>query len=47
MEAVDETPITAHPATLGVLLVVAAAVVVLGCFPALLQGWIAGFYPGM
>jgi hypothetical protein len=24
---------------------IAAAVVVLGCFPALLQGWIAGFYP--
>ena len=47
MEAVDETPLAAHPATLGVLLVVAAAVVVLGCFPALLQGWIAGFYPGM
>jgi NADH-quinone oxidoreductase subunit N len=47
MEAVDERPIVAHPATLGVLLVVAAAVVVLGCFPAALQGWIAGFYPGM
>ena len=47
MPAVDETPIKAHPVTMGVLLVIAAAVVVLGCFPALLQEWIAGFYPGM
>ena len=45
MEGVDETPIAAHPMTLAVLLIVAASVVVLGCFPALLQGWIAGFYP--
>jgi len=28
-----------------VLLAIAAAVVVLGCFPALLQGWIESFYP--
>jgi hypothetical protein len=28
-----------------VLLVIAAMVVALGCLPALLQGWIAGFYP--
>lgn len=47
MQAVDETPIVAHPVTLAVLLLVAAVVVVLGCLPALLQGWIAGFYPGM
>jgi NADH-quinone oxidoreductase subunit N len=45
MQAVDETPIKAHPVTLVVLLGIAAAVVVLGCFPALLQGWIASFYP--
>jgi len=45
MPAVDETPIKAHPATLAVLLLIAAAVVVLGCFPALLQEWIASFYP--
>jgi len=44
MPATDETPIKAHPVTLGVLLAIAAAVVVMGCFPALLQNWIAGFY---
>jgi NADH-quinone oxidoreductase subunit N len=45
MPAVDETPIKAHPVTMAVLLLIAAAVVVLGCFPALLQGWIQSFYP--
>ena len=45
MPAVDETPIKAHPVTMGVLVAIAAAVVVLGCFPALLQGWIESFYP--
>jgi len=44
MPATDETPIKAHPVTLAVLLLIAAAVVVLGCFPALLQNWIASFY---
>jgi NADH-quinone oxidoreductase subunit N len=47
MPATDESPIKAHPVTLAVLLLVAAAVVVLGCFPALLQNWIAGFYPAI
>ncbi len=47
MQAVDETAITVHPVTLAVLLLVAVGVLVLGCFPALLQGWIAGIYPGM
>jgi NADH-quinone oxidoreductase subunit N len=47
MPAVDETPIKAHPVTMAVLLAIAAAVVVLGCFPALLQGWIESFYPVM
>ena len=47
MPGADETPIHAHPVTLAVLLLIAAAVVVMGCFPALLQGWIAGFYPSM
>ncbi|MFZ0746902.1 MAG: NADH-quinone oxidoreductase subunit N [Terracidiphilus sp.] len=47
MQAVDETPIAVHPVTLAVLLLIAAMVVVLGCMPALLQGWIAGFYPGI
>jgi NADH-quinone oxidoreductase subunit N len=50
MPAVDETPgnigkIKAHPVTMAVLVAIAAAVVVLGCFPALLQGWIQSFYP--
>jgi NADH-quinone oxidoreductase subunit N len=43
MPAVDESPIKAHPITLIVLLAIAAAVVLLGCFPAVLQGWISGF----
>jgi NADH-quinone oxidoreductase subunit N len=47
LPATDETPIKAHPVTLAVLLIIAAAVVVLGCFPALLQSWIASFYPAL
>ena len=47
MPAADESPIKTHPVTLAVLLAIAAAVVVLGCFPALLQSWIASFYPAM
>jgi NADH-quinone oxidoreductase subunit N len=43
MPAVDETPIRLGPMTVIVLLLVAAGVVVMGCFPALLQGWISGF----
>jgi NADH-quinone oxidoreductase subunit N len=45
MPAADETPIKANPVTLGVLVLIAAAVLVLGCFPALLQNWITSFYP--
>jgi NADH-quinone oxidoreductase subunit N len=45
MPAVEETPIHAHPVTMAVLLLIGASVVVLGCFPALLQGWIASFFP--
>ncbi|HEY1805219.1 MAG TPA: NADH-quinone oxidoreductase subunit N [Terracidiphilus sp.] len=44
MPSSDESPIRAHPVTLTVLVAIAAAVLVLGCFPALLQNWIAGFY---
>ncbi len=49
MPAVDEPAdrakkISIHPVTMLVLLAIAAAVVVMGCFPALLQGWIDGFY---
>ena len=43
MPAVDDTPIKVHPVTLIVLVAIAAAVVLLGCFPAALQNWIAGF----
>jgi NADH-quinone oxidoreductase subunit N len=43
MPAVDSTPIKAHPVTLAVLAAIAAAVVLLGCFPSLLGNWIAGF----
>ena len=45
MPGTDETPIRVHPVTLAVLLLVAGGVVVFGCFPALLQRWIADFYP--
>ena len=47
MPGVDETAINAHPVTLAVLVGIAAAVVVLGCFPALLQGWIESCYPAL
>jgi NADH-quinone oxidoreductase subunit N len=47
LPAIDNSPIKAHPATLIVLVGIAAAVVLLGCFPALLQGWIEGFYPAL
>jgi NADH-quinone oxidoreductase subunit N len=47
MPAVNEAPVKAHPITMLVLLVIAALVVVLGCFPGLLQGWMANFYAGM
>lgn len=40
---VEEARIKAHPITMLVLLIIAAAVLVLGCFPALLQNWMAGF----
>jgi len=43
MPAVDETPMKAHPVTMAVLVAIALAVVALGCFPAMLQGWIASF----
>jgi NADH-quinone oxidoreductase subunit N len=44
MPAVDESPIKAHPVTMAVLVAIATAVVVLGCFPALLQNWIESCY---
>jgi NADH-quinone oxidoreductase subunit N len=47
MPAVNDEPIRVRPVTMLVLLLVAAGVVLLGCFPAVLQGWIAGFYPAI
>jgi NADH-quinone oxidoreductase subunit N len=44
MPIVDETPIKTHPVTMLVLVAIALAVVVLGCFPTLLQGWIESAY---
>ncbi len=43
MPAADEAPIRVHPVTMITLLLIAAAVVVLGCLPDLLQNWIASF----
>jgi NADH-quinone oxidoreductase subunit N len=43
MPAADETPIRVHRVTMITLLLIAAAVVVLGCLPDLLQNWIASF----
>ena len=33
MPAVDETPIAGHPITMGVLILIALAVLIFGCFP--------------
>lgn len=41
LPAIDESPIHAHPVALVVLLAIAAAVVISGCFPSILQTWIA------
>jgi NADH-quinone oxidoreductase subunit N len=45
MPALDPSPLKIHPLTLTVLVGIAVAVIVFGCFPALLQGWILSFYP--
>src|SRR5208337_3785199 len=47
LPAADNTPIKVHPVTMIVLLGIAVAIVVFGCFPALLQNWIASFYPAI
>jgi len=47
MPAVDDRPVEVHPTTLMVLVVIAAGVVLLGCFPALVQSWMASFYATM
>jgi len=40
LPAADESPIKAHPVTMLVLVAIAAAVVVSGCLPTILQNWI-------
>jgi NADH-quinone oxidoreductase subunit N len=47
MPAVDDRPIEVHPTTLLVLLLIAVSVVLLGCFPELMQNWMTSFYAGM
>jgi NADH-quinone oxidoreductase subunit N len=47
MPAVDETPVKGTAATMSVLVVIALAVVVLGCLPGLLQTWMTGIYAAM
>jgi NADH-quinone oxidoreductase subunit N len=42
--ALDDSSLAVHPTTLIVLLLIAGSVVVLGSFPALLEGWMASFY---
>jgi hypothetical protein len=43
LPAIDETPINAHPFTLAVHLIIAIALVALGCFLALLLRWIESY----
>jgi NADH-quinone oxidoreductase subunit N len=43
----SESPMAVHPITLVVLVLVAASVVVLGCFPSLIQTWMEGFYSAL
>jgi len=47
MPATDATPIKMDAVTMAALLLIAAGVVVFGCFPALLQNWIASSYPAL
>jgi NADH-quinone oxidoreductase subunit N len=45
--ALDDAQMAVNPVTLMVLALIAASVVALGCFPALLQNWMASFYAPM
>lgn len=47
MSAAHETPVKGHPVTMGVLVVIALAVVMLGCLPELLETWMSSFYAGI
>jgi hypothetical protein len=45
--ALDDSRIPVHPVTLTALLFVTLGVVMSGCFPAILQGWMESFYAAM
>jgi NADH-quinone oxidoreductase subunit N len=45
--ALDDSRIRVHPVTLTALLFITLWVVMAGCFPGVLQGWIQGFYATM
>ena len=47
MPASDETPLRGNPVSMSVLVLIALAVVVLGCLPGLMQTWMSGFYAGL
>ena len=47
MAPADERPVKGSPLTMGVLALITVLVVVLGCLPGLMQGWMASFYAGM
>ena len=47
MPPADEAPVKGSSLTIAVLALIAAAVVVLGCLPGLMQSWMGGFYAGM
>ncbi|MGB6974007.1 MAG: NADH-quinone oxidoreductase subunit N [Terracidiphilus sp.] len=47
MQGVEEARIRVPAMTMAVLVIVSLAVLALGVFPGAMQGWIAGFYPGM
>jgi NADH-quinone oxidoreductase subunit N len=44
VDAIDAAPLTLHPVTLLTLVAIALAVVLCGCFPAILQNWIGSAF---
>jgi NADH-quinone oxidoreductase subunit N len=44
VDAMDAAPLTLHPVTLLTLVAIALAVVLCGCFPAILQNWIGSAF---
>lgn len=47
MPAADDAPLKGNPVSMSVLVLIALAVVVLGCLPGLMQTWMSGFYAGL